>query len=120
VATISFSGPATGARHEALAARLASETGRAVTPLAADLNDKADLAKVESTLRDDRAITLLVNNAGIASVAPLLNADAEKMDDMIALNVTALTRLIYAAVPAFVARGAGTNYQHRVHRGHFA
>jgi short-subunit dehydrogenase len=30
------------------------------------------------------------------------------MDDMIALNVTALTRLTYAAAPAFVARGRGT------------
>jgi len=51
---------------------------------------------------------MLVNNAGTASVAPLLNADIEKMDDMIALNTTALTRLTYAAAPAFVARGAGT------------
>lgn len=96
------------ARLEALSARLTSETGRSVTPLPADLNDKADLAKVESTLRDDQTITMLVNNAGIASVAPLLNADVEKMDDMIALNITALTRLTYAAAPAFVARGAGT------------
>jgi short-subunit dehydrogenase len=32
---------------------------------------------------------MLVNNAGTASVAPLLNADVEKMDDMIALNITA-------------------------------
>ena len=90
------------ARLEAIAARLASETGRSVTPLPIDLNDKADLAKVETTLRDDQTITMLVNNAGIASVAPLLNADVEKMDDMIALNVTALTRLTYAAAPAFV------------------
>jgi short-subunit dehydrogenase len=30
------------------------------------------------------------------------------MDDMIALNVTALTRLTCAAVPPFVARGKGT------------
>ncbi len=96
------------ARLKALSARLASETGRSVTPLPADLNDKADLAKVEAALRNDQAITVLVNNAGIASVAPLLNADVEKMDDMIALNVTALTRLTYAAAPAFVARGAGT------------
>jgi short-subunit dehydrogenase len=35
---------------EALAARLANETGRPVTPLPIDLNDKADLAKVETTL----------------------------------------------------------------------
>ena len=96
------------ARLKALSARLTSESGRSVTPLPADLNDKADLAKVEATLRNDQAITVLVNNAGIGSVAPLLNADVEKMDDMIALNITALTRLTYAAAPAFVQRGAGT------------
>jgi uncharacterized protein len=96
------------ARLQALAARLTSETGRSVTALPADLTDKADLAKVETALRDDQTITMLVNNAGIASVAPLLNADVEKMDDLIALNITALTHLTYAAAPAFVARGAGT------------
>ena len=96
------------ARLKTLSVRLASETGRSITPLPADLNHKTDLAKVESVLRDDRTITMLVNNAGIASVAPLLDADVEKMDEMIALNITALTRLIYAAAPAFVARGAGT------------
>jgi short-subunit dehydrogenase len=94
------------ARLEAIAVRLASETGRSVTPLPTDLNDKADLAELEATLRDDQTITMLVNNAGIASVAPLLNADVEKMDDMIAFHVTALTRRTYAAAPAFVARGA--------------
>ena len=95
-------------RLKALSARLRSDTGRSVTPLPADLNDKADLAMVEATLRDDQTITMLVNNAGTASVAPLLRADVEKMDDMIALNITALTRLTYAAAPAFVQRGAGT------------
>jgi short-subunit dehydrogenase len=30
------------------------------------------------------------------------------MDEIIALNITALTRLTYAAAPAFVARGHGT------------
>jgi short-subunit dehydrogenase len=95
-------------RLKALSARLTSETGRSVTPLRADLNDKADLAKVETTLRNDQTTTMLVNNAGSGSIAPLLNADVEKMDDMIALNITALTRLTYAAAPAFVARDAGT------------
>jgi short-subunit dehydrogenase len=51
---------------------------------------------------------MLVNNAGIGSVAPLLNAAVENMDGIIALNITALTHLTYAAAPAFVARGAGT------------
>jgi len=96
------------ARLKTLAARLTSEAGRSVKALRADLNNKAELATVESILREDPSITMLVNNAGVASVAPLLNADVEKMEDMIALNVTALTRLTYAAAPAFVARSTGT------------
>ena len=95
-------------RLATLAHRLRSETGRAVETLAADLGDKADLARVETVLRANAGITMLVNNAGVAAVAPLLNADVEKMDEMIDLNVGALTRLTYAAVPGFVARGGGT------------
>jgi short-subunit dehydrogenase len=51
---------------------------------------------------------MLVNNAGVASVAPLVDADLAKMDDIIGLNVAALTRLTYAVAPALVARGTGT------------
>jgi short-subunit dehydrogenase len=91
-------------RMKSLSARLTSETGRSVTPLPAD---KADLAKVETILRDDQNITMLVNNAGTGSVAPLLNVDVEKMEDMIDPNITALTRLTYAAAPAFVTRALG-------------
>ncbi len=96
------------ARLKALAARLTSETGRSVTPLPVDLSDTPDLERVETILQDDQTIAMLVNNAGVASVAPLLNAGVEKMDDIIALNITALTHLTYAVAPAFVARGAGT------------
>ena len=96
------------ARLKALSGRLTSETGRSVTPLRADLSDRADLATVESMLRDDQAITMLVNNAGIAAITPLLNTDVADVADMIALNIVALTRLTYAAAPAFVARRAGT------------
>jgi short-subunit dehydrogenase len=92
---------------KSLAARLASETGRSVKTLPVDLGDKAALAKVEAVLRDDPSIALLVNNAGAASLAPLLDSDIDEMEAMIALNVIALTRLTYAAAPAFVARGVG-------------
>ena len=91
-----------------LAASLSSASGRQITSIVADLNDETDIAKVETKLRDDPSITMLVNNAGFASVAPLLEADIRKMQDMITLNVTALTRLTYAAVPAFVKRRTGT------------
>lgn len=95
------------ARLEALAARLTAETGRTVETLVADLNNPDDLSKVEARLRADAAITLLVNNAGVGAVTPILASDVDKMDEMISLNVTALTRLTYAAAPGFVARGNG-------------
>ena len=94
-------------RLDALAGRLRAETGVQVTTLATDLGDKAGQAKVEAVLRDDQSITMLVNNAGVGSVASILNADVEKMEAMIDINITALTRLTYAAAPAFVARGKG-------------
>lgn len=97
-----------GEKLKSLATRLTSETGRSVKLIPADLGDKAAVGKVEAVLRADPSITMLVNNAGAASLAPLLDADVDEMEAMIALNVTALTRLTYAAVPAFVARGAGT------------
>jgi len=96
------------AKLAALAAELRSETGRHVAVLPADLRDRAQLAKVESTLRDDPDITLFVNNAGAVSITPLLSSDIRKMEEIIDLNVTAFTRLIYAVVPAFASRGAGT------------
>jgi short-subunit dehydrogenase len=44
----------------------------------------------------------------VAAVTPLLQSDIGKMEEMITLNITTLTRLTYAAVPAFVERGSGT------------
>jgi short-subunit dehydrogenase len=95
-------------RLDVLAKRLASDTGRSVETVAADLNSKAGVARVEAALRTDASITMLINNAGVGATAPLLGSDIEKMDSMIALNIGALTRLTYAAAPGFVARGRGT------------
>lgn len=95
-------------RLAALARRMARETGRHVDTVEADLTSPADLQRVENILRTDAGNTLLVNNAGVGAAAPLVASDVAKMDDMIRLNVTALTRLTYAAVPGFVARGSGT------------
>ena len=95
-------------RLSALADRIVSDTGRAVRTLAADLGKRADLLAVENLLRTDARITLLVNNAGVGAASKLLDSDVDAMEAMIALNVTALTRLAYAAAPAFAARGAGT------------
>ncbi len=91
-----------------VAERVAGATGRTVNVIAGDLNDKSDLKRIETLLRTNDAITMLVNNAGVGAIEPLLESDVDAMDTMIELNVTALTRLTYAVVPALVARGGGT------------
>jgi short-subunit dehydrogenase len=95
------------ARLDALAERLADETGRAVEVVAADLGNRDDVGRVEKILRTDASITTLVNNAGIGATAPLLSSDIGKMEAMITLNVSTLTRLTYAVVPRFAKRGTG-------------
>jgi uncharacterized protein len=95
-------------RLTSLARRIANDTGRKVETVEADLTSSTDLNPVEQILRTNASISLLVNNAGVGAAAPLLASDVDKMEDMIRLNVTALTRLTYAAVPGFVARGNGT------------
>ena len=96
-----------GERLSAVATRIGAETRRKVETVVADLGAQGDLGKVEAVLKSGRNISLLVNNAGVGGTAPLLSADVDKMQQMIDLNVTALMRLTYAAVPSFVSRGGG-------------
>ena len=97
-----------GERLASLARRIANDTGRKVETVKADLTSPADLRRVEDILRTNASISVLVNNAGVGAADPLVASDVDKMEDMIRLNVTALTRLTYAAAPAFVGRGSGT------------
>lgn len=94
-------------RLQALAERLRSAYGIAVEVLPADLTQQADVLKVERRLREDAAIGLLVNNAGVAMNGSLATADLERAQDMIQLNVVALTRLAAAAAANFSAAGRG-------------
>jgi short-subunit dehydrogenase len=97
-----------GSALDELARQLRQETSRTVDVEVADLSQPADVARIEAILRENQDIAVLVNNAGIGAQAPLLESDVDEMETMIYLNVTALTRLTYAAVPGFVARGKGT------------
>jgi short-subunit dehydrogenase len=96
------------AKLKQTAARLTAETGRTVEIIKADLSAPADLRLVEQKLANDNAITMLVNNAGLGGTKGLTDSTPEELDQLIAVNVTALTRLSRAVAPAFVARGTGT------------
>jgi short-subunit dehydrogenase len=96
------------ARLAALSRQIANGTGRKVATVTADLTDPADLRRVEDVLRTNADVSLLLNNAGVGATGPLVASDVDKMGDMIRLNVSALTRLTYAAAPGFIARRNGT------------
>lgn len=95
-------------RLQALAQQLTERFAVTVTLLVADLSAEAGINAVENELRNNEAITLLVNNAGAAHMASFLDSNAQAHQDIITLNITALTRLSLAALPRFKARNAGT------------
>ncbi|HEX8592560.1 MAG TPA: SDR family oxidoreductase [Pseudomonas sp.] len=94
-------------RLETLAARLRQQAGVNVEVLKADLTNRAELSVVESRLREDASITLLLNNAGVAFTGTLAEADPEGLDKLIQLNVVALTHLASAAAAGFGKQGRG-------------
>lgn len=96
------------ARLDSLAARLREDHGVAVEVIQADLTAPADLAALESRLRDDARIGVLINNAGMAQSGGFVQQSAQAIDSLIALNITALTRLAAAVAPRFAQSGTGS------------
>lgn len=93
---------------KALAAQLEKDHHIAVEVLSADLSRAEDLEKVEVRLREDRRITGLVNNAGIAGEGAITALDPAYVTTMINLNILAVTRLAAAIAPRLAADGRGT------------
>lgn len=96
------------AKLDDLSHRLRVATGRKITVVTADLTNADDLRRVEHIARNESALTMLVNNAGVGSATPLAISNVDSMESMIDINVTALTRLTYAAAAQFLNRESGT------------
>lgn len=92
----------------ALTTTISDETGRNISNITADLTHKPDLLKIEAMLKTNNDISMLINNAGVGSVAAVSDSDVDEMEKMIALNITALTRLTYAIAPIFAEKQSGT------------
>ncbi len=95
-------------RLAALSKEVQDKHGTQVEVVAADLTASADLARLEKLAAADKRITMLVNNAGNAKLAPLARTSTEDAASMIALNITALTRLTQAVLPGFLTRNSGS------------
>lgn len=95
------------AKLETLAARLRKDYNINVDVLAADLTQSSDLAIVEQRLQEDASIDTLINNAGIAQSGSFVEQTPDLIEKLIALNITALTRLANAITPRLVKAGKG-------------
>jgi hypothetical protein len=94
-------------RLEALARQLTEAHGATAEVLAADLTQPAELRAVEQRLADAAALSLLVNNAGFGGYRPFVELDPDMAEELIRLQVLAVTRLTRAALPGLVSRGRG-------------
>jgi uncharacterized protein len=94
-------------RLRALADRLRDAHGTATQVLVANLTVPEDLRRVEARIAAGPALDLLVNNAGFGGFRPFLQLDPARAEELIDLQVLAVTRPTRAALPMMVARGRG-------------
>jgi short-subunit dehydrogenase len=92
----------------ALAEKLRAAYGVTVTNLVADLSAASDLEKVANDIQKDSNITLLINNAGTSTMAPIAKTSIEKQKEMVDVNITSLMVLTNAILPSFIERNEGT------------
>ncbi|WP_341523468.1 SDR family oxidoreductase [Pseudomonas sp. G.S.17] len=94
-------------RLDALAAQLREKHNVSVDVLQADLTQSGDLTTVETRLRDDSSIGILVNNAGAAQSGSFIEQSTESVAQLVTLNTTALVRLASAIAPRLAQAGDG-------------
>lgn len=96
-----------GRRRERLEELVTELPGVEVRPLVADLGTDAGV-KAVAEVCEGEALTMLVNNAGVAHYMPFTELPASKASELLHVKVVAPTLLARAAARGMVARGDGT------------
>jgi len=98
------------ARNEARLEQLASEIeaiGSTAEVLTADLEQPAELRRVEQRLGAGAGVDLFVNNAALGVSGRFADVEVEAAETQIRVNVLAPTRLAHAAIRGMRSRGRG-------------
>lgn len=95
-------------RLVALAKKIKDAHGVAVRIIAADLGAASGIKQIEEEVLRDASLTMVVNNAGTATLSTLGKTSQAEHDAMLNVNIVALSRLSLAALNVFKQRNAGT------------
>src|SRR6266566_2581333 len=95
-------------RLEDVAKKIKNKTKRAVEIVTSDLADAKDLLRIEALLTEREDIDVLINNAGLGALGPTSKVTADALENLIKINILALTRLTHAVLPGFLRRNSGT------------
>ncbi|WP_371346205.1 SDR family oxidoreductase [Ancylobacter sp. IITR112] len=99
---------ALGARRTERLDALAGEIGGEVLTRRLDVTDRADVAAfVEAARAHYGRVDVLINNAGIMPLSPMVSLKVEEWDRMIDVNIKGVLHGIAAVLPDMTARGAG-------------
>lgn len=94
-------------RLKQIAHDLQERHGVDVQTATADLADPTDLDRIE-TLVQHSSPTVVINNAGVGGLGATDAISADRIENIVRLNVSALSRLSHAALAGFRSRGTGT------------
>jgi len=91
-------------RLEALAGRIRESDGATALPIEADLTDSEQArSAVERTVSELGRLDILINNAGMMLLGPVVDADTEEWWRMLDVNVRAVLYCAHAALPHLLA-----------------
>src|SRR3954467_1011 len=94
-------------RINELAEEIASSGGKALA-VAADVGDQSSAAALIGTTKDELgSVDVLVNNAGVMLLGPILGADIEHWQRMVNVNLLGLLYCTHAALPVMQEQGGG-------------
>jgi NADP-dependent 3-hydroxy acid dehydrogenase YdfG len=98
-------------RLEALASSITQAGGTALV-VQADISDRAQAERaVQQTVEQLGRLDVLVNNAGLMLLGPVVGADPDQWDRMIAINTQGLLYTTHAALSHLLAAAADSDRQ---------